>query len=219
MWGCNIRSSLHLQDASLRCGMWTCWCPHRTQCHKTHLYLPLTLSLLLPPSLLSLSTDSHMHAHTIGSVSFSSVQFSLSVISDSLQPHGLQHTRLPCPSPTPGAYSNSCPSSQWCHPTISSILSSSLLLLPSTFPSIRVSCSESVLCITWPKYWSFSFSISPSNEYSGLISFRIDGLDLLVVQGALKSLFQHHSLKPSVLGTLFSLQSNSHIHTWLLEKP
>ena len=77
-----------------------------------------------------------------------------------------------------------------CHP---------LLLLPSIFPSIRALSSESVLCIRWPKYWSFSFSISPSNEYSGLISFRIDWLDLLAAQGTLKSLFQHHSSKASIL--------------------
>ena len=77
-----------------------------------------------------------------------------------------------------------------CHP---------LLLLPSIFPSIRVFSSESVLCIRWPKYWSFSFSISPSNEYSGLISFRIDWLDLLAVRGTLKSLLQHHSSKASIL--------------------
>ena len=77
-----------------------------------------------------------------------------------------------------------------CHPP---------LLLPSIFPSIRVFSSELALCIRWPKYWSFSFSISPSNEYSGMISFRMDWLDLLAVQGTLKSLFQHHSLKASVL--------------------
>ena len=77
-----------------------------------------------------------------------------------------------------------------CHP---------LLLLPSIFPSIRVFSKESVLCIRWPKYWTFSFSISPSNEYSGLISFRTDWLDLLAVQGTLKSLFQHHSSKASIL--------------------
>ena len=74
-----------------------------------------------------------------------------------------------------------------------------LLLPPSIFPSIRVLSNESVICKRWPKYWSFSFSISPSNEYSGLISFRMDWLDLLAVQGTLKSLFQHHSLKASIL--------------------
>ena len=73
------------------------------------------------------------------------------------------------------------------------------LLLPSIFPSIRVFSKESVLCIKWPKYWSFNFSISPSNEYSGLISFRMDWLDLLAVQGTLKSLLQHHSSKASIL--------------------
>ena len=80
-----------------------------------------------------------------------------------------------------------------CHP---------LLLLPSMFPCIRIFSSESVLCIRWPKYWSFSFSISPSNEYSGLISFRMDWLDLLAVQGTLKSLLQHHSSKASILRCL-----------------
>ena len=81
------------------------------------------------------------------------------------------------------------------------------------FPSIRVFSNESVLCISWLKYWSFSFSISPSNEYSGLISFRIDWIDLLAVQGTLKSLLQHHSSKPSILQHSASLYSNSHIHT------
>ena len=79
------------------------------------------------------------------------------------------------------------------------ILCRPLLLLPSIFPSVRVFSKQSVLCIRWPKYWSFSFSISPSNEYSGLISFRMDWLDLLAVQGTLKSLLQHHSSKASIL--------------------
>ena len=86
-----------------------------------------------------------------------------------------------------------------------------LLIPPSIFPSIRVFSDKSVLHIRWPKYWSFSFSISPSNEYSGLISFRMDWLDLLAVQGTLKSLFQHHSSKAS--SQKLSLWSNSHIHT------
>ena len=102
---------------------------------------------------------------------------------------------LPCPLATPGACSNSCPLSQWCHPTISS--SCRPLLLHSVLPSIRVFSKESVLRIRWPKCWSFS--VSPSNEYSGLISFRMDWLDLLAVQGALKSLLQHHSSKASIL--------------------
>ena len=120
-----------------------------------------------------------------------SVQFSCSVVYNSLQPHRLQHARLPCPSPTPGAYSNSRPSNQL-------ILCHLLLLPPSIFPSIRVFTNESVLCIKWPKYWSFSFSISP-NEYSGLIFFRMDWLDLLAVQRTLNSRLQHHSSKASVL--------------------
>ena len=126
-----------------------------------------------------------------------SVQFSHSVVSNSLRPYRLQHARIPCPSSTPRAYSNSCSSSQWCHPTISSC--HPLVLLPSIFPSIRVFSSESVLRIRWPKYWSFSFNISPSNEYLGLISFRMDWLDLLAVQGTLKSLHKHHSVKASII--------------------
>ena len=90
-----------------------------------------------------------------------------------------------------------------CHP----------LLPPSIFPSIKVFSKESVLCIRWPKYWSFSFSINPSNEYSGLMSFRMDWFDLLEVQGTLKSLLQHHSSKASIFGTQLSLWSSSHIHT------
>ena len=196
-------------------------------------------------------------------MSIQSVQFSHSVVSDFLQPHGLQHARLPFPSPTPGAYWNSCLLSWWCHPTISSsvVLFSSCpqsFLASGSFPmshfftsggqGIGVSASASVrpmntqedllkegmatyssipawripgteesgwltsmgshrvrhewskltvaavvLCIRWPKYWNFSFSISSSNEHPGLISFRMDWLDLLAVQGTLKSLLQHHS--------------------------
>ena len=116
-------------------------------------------------------------------------------MSESLQPHGLQHARLPSPSPIPGVYSNSWPLSQWCP----LILCRPLLLPLSNFPSIRVFSNESVLPIRWPKYWSFNFSISLSSEYSGLISFRIDWLDILAVQGTLKSLLQHHSSKASIL--------------------
>ena len=119
-------------------------------------------------------------------------------MSDSLPPHGLQHTRPPCPSPTPGVYSNSCLLSRWCHPTISS-LQSPFLLPPSVFPSIWIFSNESALCIRWPKNRGFSFNISPSNEYSGLISFRMDWLNLLAGQGMLKSLLQHHSSKASIL--------------------
>ena len=99
-----------------------------------------------------------------------SVQFSCSVMSDSLRPHGLQHARLPCPTPTPGAYSNSCPSSS-VMPSNHLILCRLHLLLPSIFPCIRVFSTESALHIRWPKYWSFI--ISPSNEYSGSVSFRM----------------------------------------------
>ena len=98
------------------------------------------------------------------------------------------------------------------------VLCCPLLLLPSIFPSIRVFSNESVLCIRWPKYWSFSFSISPSNENSGLISFRMDWLDLLAVQVTLKSLLQHHSSKASILwcSAFFIVQIS---HPWPLEKP
>ena len=135
----------------------------------------------------------------------SSVQLSCSVVSDSLWPHGLQQARPPCPSPTPAVHSDSRPSSQWCHPTSSSSVvpfSSRLQSFPASgsFPVKRP-----VLCIRWPKYWSFSFSIRPSNEYSGLISFRIDWFDLLAVQGTLKSRLQHHSLKASVLRGLLNI--------------
>jgi len=142
-----------------------------------------------------------------------SFQFSHSVMSDSLRPHGLQHARLPCPSPTPRAYSNSCPSSLWRHAKPSHPLSSPypLLILPSIFLSIRVSSNESALLIRWAKYWNFSFSISPFNEYSGLISFRIDWFDLLAVQGTLKILLQHYNLKASVLRLLvFFMVQPSH---------
>ena len=118
---------------------------------------------------------------------FSLLLFSLSVVSDSLQLHGLQHARIPCPSPSPGACSNSCPLSQWCHPTISfsvALFSS----CPQSFPA-SVFSNESALHTSLPKYLNLNFSISPSTEYSGLISFRVDWLDLLVVQRTLKSFF------------------------------
>ena len=100
------------------------------------------------------------------------------------------------------------------------ILCCPLLLLPSIFPNIKVYPNESVLRIRWPKYWSFSFNISPSNEYSGLISFTIDWFDIHAVKGTLKSLLQHHNSKASILWrSTFSLCSNSHNCTWLLEKP
>ena len=127
---------------------------------------------------------------------FSSGQFSCSVVSDSLRLHELQHTRPPCPSPTPGVNPNT---------SIESVMPSSHLILchpplrPTTPPSIRVFSNESTLHMRWPKYWSFSFSIILSKEYPGLISFRMDWLNLLGVQGTLKSLLQHHSSKASIL--------------------
>ena len=119
-------------------------------------------------------------------------------MSNFLWPQGLQHARLPCPTPTPGVLPKLM-SIEWALPSNHLIVCRPLLLLPSIFPSIRVLSNESSLPIRWPKYWSFSFSISPSNEHPGLISFRMDWLDLLVVQGTLKSLLQHHSLKASIL--------------------
>ena len=127
----------------------------------------------------------------------SSVEFSCSVMSNPLRPHGLQHTRPPCPSPTPRVYSNSCPLNPWCHLTSSSC--HNLFLPHSVFTSITVFTKESLLCMRWPKYWNFSFSISPFNEYSGLISFRMDWLNLLAVQGTFKSLLQHRNSKASIL--------------------
>ena len=117
-----------------------------------------------------------------------SVQFSRSVVSNSLQPHELQHARPPCPSPTPRVHPDSRPSSQWCHPASHLILCCPLFLLPPIPPSIRVFSNESTLRMRWPKYCSFSFSIIPSKEIPGLIFFRMDWLYLLAVQGTLKSL-------------------------------
>ena len=149
-------------------------------------------------------------------ISISSVQFSRSVVSDSLWPHESQHTRPPCSSPTPGVYPNSCPSSWWCHPPNHLILCHPLLLLPSIFGSITVSSNESVLHMRWPKYWSFSFNISPSKEHPGLISFRMDWLDLLVVQETFKRLLQQHSSKASILqhSAFFIVQLTSIHDCW-----
>ena len=128
---------------------------------------------------------------------FSSVQFSRSVMSDCLQPHESQHARPPCPPPTPGVFPKLM-SIESVMPSSHLILCHPLLLLPPILPSIRVFSYESALHIRWPKYWSFSFNISPSNEHPALISFRMDWLDLLAVQGTLKSLLQHHSSKASI---------------------
>ena len=110
-----------------------------------------------------------------------------------------QHTRLPCPSPTPGDYSNASSLRQWCHPTISSSVVP-FSSCPQSFPaSGSFFSNELFLHISWPKHWSFSFSMSPSNEYSGLISFRMDWLDLLAVQRTHKNLLQQHKSKASIL--------------------
>ena len=142
---------------------------------------------------------------------FSSVQFSYSVVSNSLWLHGLQHARLPCPSITNSQSLLKLIAIELVMPSNHLILCCPHPLLPSVFPSTRIFSSESVLHIRWPMYWSFSFSISPFNKSSGLISFRIEWLDLLVVQGTLKSLFQHHSSKHQFFGTQPSLWSYSHI--------
>ena len=147
-----------------------------------------------------------------------SVQFSRSVISVSLRPPwtaagkaflSITNSRSP---PKPMSIESVMPSNHL-------ILCHLLLLLPSIFPSIRVFSNESALCIRWSKIWSFSFNISPSNEHPGLISFRIDWLDLLTIQGTLKSLLQHHSSKHQFFSAQLYSQSNSHIHSWPLEKP
>ena len=137
--------------------------------------------------------------------SISSVQFSRSVVSDSLRPRGLQHARLPCPLPTPKTHLNSCPSSQWCHPTISSSVVPFSCLQSFQHQGLFKWANSSHLW--WPKYWSFCFSIIPFKEHPGLISFRMDWLVLLAVQGTLKSLLQHHSSKASMLHTPTFLHS------------
>ena len=129
---------------------------------------------------------------------FNSVQFSHSVVSDSLRPQESQHARPPCSSPSPSVHSD-LTSIESVMPSSHLILCRPLLLLPPIPPSIRVFFNESTLRVRWPKYWSFSFSLSPSNEHLGLVSFRMDWLDLLAVQGTLKRLLQHHSSKASVL--------------------
>ena len=135
-------------------------------------------------------------------------------MSNSLGPHGLQHARLPCPSLSPRVCSNSCPLIELVMPSNHLTLCLPLLFLPSIFPSIKVFSSELALCTWWPKHWSFS--VSPCNEYSGLISFRMDWLDLLTVQGTLKGLPQHHSSKASILwcSAFFMVQLTSTHDYW-----
>ena len=138
-------------------------------------------------------------------------QISRSVVSDSLRPHESRHTRPPCPSPTPRVHSK-LTSIKSVMPSNHLILCHPLLLPLSIFPSIRVFSNEFVLHIRWPKYWSFSFSISPSNEYLGLISFRMDWLDLLAVQGTLKSLLEHNSKASVIHHSAFLMVQLSHLY-------
>ena len=134
---------------------------------------------------------------TLMTGAISSVQFSHSVMSNSLRPHESQRARPICPSPFPRVHSNSCPFSQWCYPAMSSSVIH-FFSCPQSLPASESFSNESTLCMRWPKYWSFSFSIIPSKEHPGLI-FRMDWLDLLEVQGTFKSLLQHHSSKGSIL--------------------
>ena len=131
---------------------------------------------LSPDSSACPDPQSHRAAVQDEMIQFSSVQFSRSVVSDSLRPHESQHARSPCPSPTPGVHSDSCPSSQWCHPAISSSVIP-FSSCPESLPA-WVFSNKSALHMRWPKYWSFSLSINPSKEYPGLISFRMDWLGL-----------------------------------------
>ena len=142
----------------------------------------------------------------VHSVQFSSVAQSCLT----LRPHESQHARLPCPSPTSGVYANSCPLSRWCHPAISSSIVP-IFSHPQSFPASGSFQMSQLFASRWPNYWSFSFNISPSNEHP---PFRMDWLDLLAVQGTLKSLLQHHSSKVSILwcSAFFTVQL-SHPYT------
>ena len=165
-------------------------------------------TFFIPSSFPSVTQDFQVIVLIHFSIKFSSVTQSC----PTLQPYGLQHARSPSPSPTSRVYSHSCPLSRWCHPTISSSVipfssclhqwESPLMTFHHRFSSLGVFSNELVLHIRWPKYWSFIFSSSPSNEYSGLMSFRMDWLDLLAVQGTRKSLLQCHSWNASVLWCL-----------------
>ena len=136
-------------------------------------------------------------------------------MANSLRPHESQHARPPCPSQTPGSLLKLMPIESMM-PSSHLILCPPLLLLPPILPSIRVFSNASTLRMRWPKFWSFSFNISPSNEHKGLMSFRIDWLDLFAVQGTLKSLLQHYSSKASIFQrlALFTVQlSHSYMTT------
>ena len=150
------------------------------------------LAPLMLETLNKLCSASAPHSPFNHMETLSSVQFSRSLVSDSLRPHESQHTRQPCPSSTPTVHSDSI-SVESVMPSSLLILCRLLLLLPSIPPNIRVFSNESTLRMRWPKYWSFSCSIIPSKEHPGLISFRMEWLDLLPVHGTLRSLHQHHT--------------------------
>ena len=177
-------------------------------CHQSQRFLSTDRELQ------NISSTEHKHLqwspHRVV-YQITSVQFSCSVVSDSYNP-------MDCSTPGYLSITNSqsllkLMSIESVMPSNHLILCCPLHLLPAIFPSMRVFSNESVLRIRWPKYRTFSFTISPSDEYSGLISFRMDWLDLLTVQVTLKSLLQHHSSKHQFFGTQLSLWSNSHIHT------
>ena len=178
---------------------------------------------LQPPKYVKvlISSTSMWPCLKIGPCGCNSVQFSRSVVSDSLRPHESQHTRPPCLSPTPGVHSNSC-AIELVMPSSHLILCHPLLFLPPILPSIRVFSNESSLRMRWPKYWSFSFSISPSSEHPGLISFRVDWLDLLASPRDSQESSptpQFKCINSSVLSFLYSPTLTLGSHTWLLEKP
>ena len=185
---------------------------HRTSTRVTTILIEeentafmLTASPLPPKAFLKNWAITDIRGHNHSSLTNASC-CSIAKLCLTLWPHGLQHTRLPCPSPTPRAYADSCPSSQWCYPTISPSVAP-FSSCPQSFPaSGRVFSNELALCFRWSKYRSFSFSISPSNEYSGLTSFRIGWFDLFVVQ--------HHSSKALILyWSIDQKPSTRHIHS------
>ena len=207
LWSTGSGAPLHVAPSRIRdrtrapCLDWSTL-THRTAREVLPFGLPTTDAYGMPPICQLLfqapSAALRIVPNTMGhSLGWGRVQFSRSVVSNSLRPHESQHTRSPCPSPTPRVYSNLM-SIKSVMPSNHLILCRPLLLLPSIPPSIRVFSNESTLRMRWPKYWSFSFSVSPSNEHPGLISLRMDWLDLLAVQGTLK-LLQHHSSKASIL--------------------